>query len=318
MELGGASSPATNMLWSARPLVTNSFTGPKTGSRLSAPVCCWHSRSIRDSPSFIFAVTTASSDCGKIRPAPAVANRGPRSLLGQPSGRAVWPTVSKRSGCIGRFPRFLVSQPRPFAAALFRGNRRDRLPAWRGRCIDRILVPHSPAGACTNWSTMCSSYGLVRASGERVAARHTWNCYRLISNALQYNLPRHSAHHLVASRPFWSLARESGSPTLPYGYQTMAAIAVLPPLWRRIMKPLLDEWDDRFASEAERAIVRTAQPGLNRRLHRQIRGQTSKPMRRRGRAAARVSLPRTGIGSPNMSAMDRERSALLIVDFNPA
>ena len=99
-------------------------------------------------------------------------------------------------------------------------------------------------------------YGLVRVSGQRIAARHTWNCHRLVSNALQYNLPCHSAHHLAGRRPFWELRPQRNTPILPYGYQTMAAIALIPPLWRRIMTPLLVDWDERFSSEAERVIIR--------------------------------------------------------------
>ena len=33
-------------------------------------------------------------------------------------------------------------------------------------------------------------------------------------------------------------------------------LALTPPLWRHIMRPLLVDWDKRFASEAERAVVR--------------------------------------------------------------
>ena len=36
----------------------------------------------------------------------------------------------------------------------------------------------------------------------------------------------------------------------------MAFIALTPPLWRYIIKRLLVDWDKRFASEAERAVVR--------------------------------------------------------------
>lgn len=43
---------------------------------------------------------------------------------------------------------------------------------------------------------------------------------------------------------------------MPYGYQTMAFIALTPPLWRHIMRKLLADWDERFASEAERKAVR--------------------------------------------------------------
>ena len=71
-------------------------------------------------------------------------------------------------------------------------------------------------------------YGLVRLDDQPVEERHTWNCNRLISNALQYNLPRHADHHLRADRLFWQLKINSAAPTLPYGYQTMAMIALVP------------------------------------------------------------------------------------------
>jgi hypothetical protein len=66
----------------------------------------------------------------------------------------------------------------------------------------------------------------------------------------------------AGTTPAWK-TRRSGSwmcirtrRPCPYGYQTMAFIALTPPLWRHIMRPLLADWDKRFASEAERAVVR--------------------------------------------------------------
>ena len=71
-----------------------------------------------------------------------------------------------------------------------------------------------------------------------------------------YNLPRHSDHHMFATKPFWRLDAVERVPMLPYGYQTMATIALVPPLWRQVMRPLLADWDACFASEAEREIIR--------------------------------------------------------------
>ena len=98
-------------------------------------------------------------------------------------------------------------------------------------------------------------YGLVRAKGAPVEPRHTWDCHRLISNALYYNLPRHSHHHMFASKPFWNLPISTDAPKLPHGYQTMALLALVAPLWHRTMSPLLLHWDDNFASEEERRLV---------------------------------------------------------------
>jgi Fatty acid desaturase len=98
-------------------------------------------------------------------------------------------------------------------------------------------------------------YGLVRLDGHPVEERHTWNCKRLLSNALQYNLPKHGDHHLHADREFWQLQIRTAAPTLPYGYQTMAVLALIPPLWRRSIGPLLLEWDNTKASSSEREVI---------------------------------------------------------------
>ena len=99
-------------------------------------------------------------------------------------------------------------------------------------------------------------FGLVRVENTPIRPHHSWDSYRRLSNALHFNLPRHSDHHMFATKPFWRLDALPDAPMLPYGYQTMAFIALTPPLWRRIMRDLLKDWDERYATEAEREIVR--------------------------------------------------------------
>jgi fatty acid desaturase len=98
-------------------------------------------------------------------------------------------------------------------------------------------------------------YGIVRAEGAPIEPRHAWDSNRLISNALFYNLPRHAAHHQFAAKPFWALEAPADSPKLPYGYQTMSVISLVPGWWHRTVDPLLADWD-RLATDAERALVR--------------------------------------------------------------
>lgn len=99
-------------------------------------------------------------------------------------------------------------------------------------------------------------FGLVRVEGARIEARHTWDCHRAISGAVLYNITRHADHHR-GNRRAWETAAVSAeeSPILPYGYKTMALIALVPPLFRRIMAPLLADWDRRFASPEERRLI---------------------------------------------------------------
>jgi hypothetical protein len=98
-------------------------------------------------------------------------------------------------------------------------------------------------------------FGLVRLEDQPVEQRHSWDCNRLISNLMNYNLPMHADHHMFASKSFWQLKIAPQAPLLPFGYQTMAFVALMPRLWRRTMGPLLAQWDS-LASEEERALIR--------------------------------------------------------------
>ncbi len=90
-------------------------------------------------------------------------------------------------------------------------------------------------------------YGLERrevAPGryERVAASHSWNSSHRVSNWLLINLARHSDHHLIASKRYQVLDHLDEAPQLPAGYGAMFIAAWLPPLWRRLMDPRVEEW----------------------------------------------------------------------------
>lgn len=97
-------------------------------------------------------------------------------------------------------------------------------------------------------------YGLQRrrvAPGryERVTHRHSWNASQRLSNWLLFNLQRHSDHHAHARRDYPLLRHHDDSPQLPAGYATMFVLALVPPLWRRVMDPL-----------AQQAALRSALP----------------------------------------------------------
>ncbi len=76
---------------------------------------------------------------------------------------------------------------------------------------------------------------------ERMGPQHTWDCANRVSDALLFNLPRHSAHHLEPSLVCNALARTPASPQMPTGYAGMSLLAAVPPLYRRIMTPRLPE-----------------------------------------------------------------------------
>lgn len=92
-------------------------------------------------------------------------------------------------------------------------------------------------------------YGLTRkhlggGKYEHVQPRHSWNAAQKASNWLLINLQRHSDHHYKPDRRFPLLQTydEADAPQFPYGYPVMTAVAMVPPLWKRMMNPRVKRW----------------------------------------------------------------------------
>ena len=88
-------------------------------------------------------------------------------------------------------------------------------------------------------------YGLLRkinSNGryERVKPHHSWNSNHTIGRITLYELTRHSDHHFKSSKKYQVLESIEDSPQLPYGYPTSILISFFPPLWFRIMNPLVE------------------------------------------------------------------------------
>ena len=101
-------------------------------------------------------------------------------------------------------------------------------------------------------------YGLTRkhlgeGRYEHVKPRHSWNAAHRASNWLLINLQRHSDHHYKPDRRFPLLQTypEDEAPQLPYGYPVMTTLALVPPLWRRVMNPRVRAWRRHFYPEIE-------------------------------------------------------------------
>lgn len=90
-------------------------------------------------------------------------------------------------------------------------------------------------------------YGLERqvdADGrpEPVQPWHSWDSHSRLSNWILINLARHADHHAAASRRYPALRAESRAPQLPAGYGSMLLLALVPPLWHRVMDPRVEAW----------------------------------------------------------------------------
>lgn len=90
-------------------------------------------------------------------------------------------------------------------------------------------------------------YGLTRALSpdgkpEPVGTRHSWNTAHWFTSAMLLNAPRHSDHHVNPARPYPALRLPEDAPRLPWPLPLACLIALIPPLWRRRMRPHLARW----------------------------------------------------------------------------
>eukprot|EP01065_Artemidia_motanka_P029738 TRINITY_DN35820_c0_g1_i1.p1 TRINITY_DN35820_c0_g1~~TRINITY_DN35820_c0_g1_i1.p1 ORF type:complete len:396 (+),score=134.47 TRINITY_DN35820_c0_g1_i1:68-1189(+) len=96
-------------------------------------------------------------------------------------------------------------------------------------------------------------YGLQReklpdGSYEPVDPRHSWNADAAVTNCVLFRLGRHSDHHAYPLRRYQTLRSFAESPNLPSGYAACVPLALVPPLWFRVMDPRVREYKASLAS----------------------------------------------------------------------
>jgi alkane 1-monooxygenase len=83
-------------------------------------------------------------------------------------------------------------------------------------------------------------YGLQRrtlpgGTFEPFDDRHSWNSSNIVANHLIFNMGRHSYHHRKPALSYEKLEFIARAPELPAGYAASILLALVPPLWCRIM-----------------------------------------------------------------------------------
>ncbi|MCK0152100.1 alkane 1-monooxygenase [Alcanivorax sp. S6407] len=102
-------------------------------------------------------------------------------------------------------------------------------------------------------------YGMVRNPDTTpVQPRHSWNTNKRISSWTMFNLTRHSHHHAQGEVPYQDLKPFPDAPMMISGYLTTIVVAMIPPLWHKLMTPKVLEWDRKYASEEERVLAAQA------------------------------------------------------------
>ena len=90
-------------------------------------------------------------------------------------------------------------------------------------------------------------YGLSRKlvkenAFERVQPAHSWNSNHILGRLLLFELSRHSDHHYLASRKYQILRNFDDAPQMPTGYPGMIILALIPPIWFRVMHPHMQKY----------------------------------------------------------------------------
>lgn len=190
-------------------------------------------------------------------------NKGHHSRVATPDD----PATARFGESFYRFlPRTLVGSLRSALRIERKRVRREGRPAWSWRnrmyiavigpllaCTAMILVG-GPAAAVLflvqsavaigllEAVNYIEHYGLERArhadgTYAKVDIQHSWNASFAITNYLLFNLQRHSHHHVHQSLHYQQLHDLRESPQLPAGYASLVPLALLPPVWHKVMGP---------------------------------------------------------------------------------
>ena len=113
---------------------------------------------------------------------------------------------------------------------------------WANRIAHFFLAQGLFAAGSLEVINYIEHYGLERRRGpdgryERTTHLHSWNSDYALSNWLLFQLQRHSDHHAFPKRRYAILRHHADSPQLPGGYAAMFVLALVPPLWRRVVDP---------------------------------------------------------------------------------
>jgi len=99
-----------------------------------------------------------------------------------------------------------------------------------------------------------SHYGLIRLDGEPITSRNTFSSCNPVGNYFTFNLGRHGTHHESAHLPHYKFQWKP-MPESPYGYITMTLISWIPFWFWKEMIPMLRDWDEKWATQAELEII---------------------------------------------------------------
>ncbi len=120
------------------------------------------------------------------------------------------------------------------------------LGGWKGSVF--WLLQALIAILTLDWTNYLQHYGLTRkqdAKGryEPVQVHHAWSSGIFLRDLALFNLMRHGDHHANPQRHYQSLRHDDTVPEYPDNYSIMYLLALVPPLFQRIVHPYLDRFE---------------------------------------------------------------------------
>ena len=97
-------------------------------------------------------------------------------------------------------------------------------------------------------------YGLIRVKDQPIDYRHNWDNNTLFTSWFFIEIGRQADHHDRGETHSWEL-ENVGAPNTGWGYFTIFALALVPPLWHWYMRKRLATWDEKFATAEEKGIA---------------------------------------------------------------
>ena len=109
-----------------------------------------------------------------------------------------------------------------------------------------------------------SHYGIKRLQDENgklesIRNHHSWESANKVTNWFIFNAGKHSEHHCKATKPHFLLQLAPDTEKLPYGLLLLTLVALVPPLYFKIMDPMVER---REALLNDKSLVPNAEINL--------------------------------------------------------
>jgi len=103
-------------------------------------------------------------------------------------------------------------------------------------------------------------YGLNRrkldnGKYEPVKQYHSWNSNHELGRIFLFELTRHSDHHFKSTRKYQVLRHFDESPQLPFGYPGSILLALIPPIWFKVMNKRVLQYTEQMQDKVVLASV---------------------------------------------------------------